>query len=333
MLRGAPASCWTDDGEYPTLADVVGSDATHVGRLRDDPTVPYGLALWVVIDGLRKGGGDERRADRRARAARAGVSGRADRVQRCSTASSSSTTAPTSMAGSSSPRRGRYKESSRPRLRGCSVRRSACRAPGRTDAGVHAAGQVVLLPRRARVSVQVVRRALNALTGADLAFAPWTACGDDFDPRRHAREPPSTCTASGIAASRRRSGAAMPGMCRATSMFAAMQRAAGQLIGEHDFTSFQGRGMRRVACASSGAAQRAVGGWCDCSRTRSKPPPSCATWCATSSARWSRSAWGSDRPIWPRCSPRATAPVPAPRRRRAGSVWSRFATVREPLTA
>ena len=46
-----------EDGpdSYPTLADVIGSDATHVGRVRDDPTVPYGLTLWIAIDGLRKG--------------------------------------------------------------------------------------------------------------------------------------------------------------------------------------------------------------------------------------------------------------------------------------
>lgn len=56
LLRAAPGVLLSDDGSYPTLAEVIGSDATHVGRLRDDPTVPYGLALWVVIDGLRKGG-------------------------------------------------------------------------------------------------------------------------------------------------------------------------------------------------------------------------------------------------------------------------------------
>lgn len=56
LLREAPGVLLADEGVYPTLADVIGSDATHVGRLRDDPTVPYGLALWVVIDGLRKGG-------------------------------------------------------------------------------------------------------------------------------------------------------------------------------------------------------------------------------------------------------------------------------------
>lgn len=58
-LRNAPGILLVDaslGAEYPTLADTMGSEATHVGRVRDDPTVPYGLALWVVVDGLRKGG-------------------------------------------------------------------------------------------------------------------------------------------------------------------------------------------------------------------------------------------------------------------------------------
>ncbi|MDP2401415.1 MAG: Asd/ArgC dimerization domain-containing protein, partial [Actinomycetota bacterium] len=32
-----------------------GTDDTYVGRLRVDPTVEYGLAMWVVADQLRKG--------------------------------------------------------------------------------------------------------------------------------------------------------------------------------------------------------------------------------------------------------------------------------------
>ncbi|MBX3026274.1 aspartate-semialdehyde dehydrogenase [bacterium] len=56
LLRRAPGVLLADDPSAPTLADVVGSDATHVGRLREDPTVPHGFVLWVVIDGLRKGG-------------------------------------------------------------------------------------------------------------------------------------------------------------------------------------------------------------------------------------------------------------------------------------
>jgi aspartate-semialdehyde dehydrogenase len=55
LLRESPGVLLDDAVAAPTLADVVGSDATLVGRLRDDPTVPYGIALWVLIDGLRKG--------------------------------------------------------------------------------------------------------------------------------------------------------------------------------------------------------------------------------------------------------------------------------------
>jgi len=56
LLRQAPGVLLSDEPPgYPTLADVIGSEATHVGRVRDDLTVPYGLALWIAIDGLRKG--------------------------------------------------------------------------------------------------------------------------------------------------------------------------------------------------------------------------------------------------------------------------------------
>jgi aspartate-semialdehyde dehydrogenase len=43
--------------EVPTPLDVAGGDATHVGRLRVDPTVPdgRGLALFLSGDNLRKG--------------------------------------------------------------------------------------------------------------------------------------------------------------------------------------------------------------------------------------------------------------------------------------
>lgn len=59
MLHSAPG-LYLHGGEgqsssYPTLSDAVGSEATHVGRVREDPTVPCGLSFWVTIDGLRKG--------------------------------------------------------------------------------------------------------------------------------------------------------------------------------------------------------------------------------------------------------------------------------------
>jgi aspartate-semialdehyde dehydrogenase len=60
VLRQAPA-IFLHEGESatastPALAEAVGSEATHVGRVREDPTVPCGLSLWVAFDGLRAAG-------------------------------------------------------------------------------------------------------------------------------------------------------------------------------------------------------------------------------------------------------------------------------------
>ena len=57
-LAEAPGIVLIDDpeaGQYATPIDCVGEHATYVSRLRRDPTVPYGLSLWVVSDNLRKG--------------------------------------------------------------------------------------------------------------------------------------------------------------------------------------------------------------------------------------------------------------------------------------
>ena len=35
---------------------MIGTDATHVGRLRDDPVIEHGVALWIAFDSVRKGG-------------------------------------------------------------------------------------------------------------------------------------------------------------------------------------------------------------------------------------------------------------------------------------
>ncbi len=43
------------EGEYVTPVECVGEYAVFVSRLREDPTVPHGLAMWVVADNLRKG--------------------------------------------------------------------------------------------------------------------------------------------------------------------------------------------------------------------------------------------------------------------------------------
>lgn len=57
-LHSAPGITVLDDPAekaYPMPALLEGTDDTYVGRLRVDPTVPNGLAFWVVADQLRKG--------------------------------------------------------------------------------------------------------------------------------------------------------------------------------------------------------------------------------------------------------------------------------------
>jgi aspartate-semialdehyde dehydrogenase len=58
VLREAPGVVLTDDparGEYPTPADVVGTDPTWVGRVRQSQDDPHALDLFVCGDNLRKG--------------------------------------------------------------------------------------------------------------------------------------------------------------------------------------------------------------------------------------------------------------------------------------
>ncbi|MBI4524415.1 MAG: aspartate-semialdehyde dehydrogenase [Deltaproteobacteria bacterium] len=58
ILREAPGILICDEPEknnYPMPIDAVGKDATLVGRIREDDSVPNGINLWVVADNLRKG--------------------------------------------------------------------------------------------------------------------------------------------------------------------------------------------------------------------------------------------------------------------------------------
>ncbi len=58
ILREAPGVLLNDDPPqdgYPTQQDCIDSDATFIGRLRDDPSAPNSLAFWCVADNLRKG--------------------------------------------------------------------------------------------------------------------------------------------------------------------------------------------------------------------------------------------------------------------------------------
>jgi aspartate-semialdehyde dehydrogenase len=58
ILRNAPGVLVVDKHEpagYVTPFESVGEDATYVSRIREDKTVPHGLAFWCVADNLRKG--------------------------------------------------------------------------------------------------------------------------------------------------------------------------------------------------------------------------------------------------------------------------------------
>ena len=58
ILREAPGVMLIDkreDGGYVTPIECVGDYATFISRVREDPTVENGLALWCVSDNLRKG--------------------------------------------------------------------------------------------------------------------------------------------------------------------------------------------------------------------------------------------------------------------------------------
>jgi aspartate-semialdehyde dehydrogenase len=56
-LAMAPGVVLLDEskGEFPQPVHAAGTDHTYVGRVRQDPSNPNALSLWVVADNLRKG--------------------------------------------------------------------------------------------------------------------------------------------------------------------------------------------------------------------------------------------------------------------------------------
>ncbi|HET7467858.1 MAG TPA: aspartate-semialdehyde dehydrogenase [Candidatus Dormibacteraeota bacterium] len=58
LMSTAPGVVVEDDPEaklYPTPNRVAGTDGVYVGRIRKDPSVARGLAMWLVSDNIRKG--------------------------------------------------------------------------------------------------------------------------------------------------------------------------------------------------------------------------------------------------------------------------------------
>jgi tRNA pseudouridine38-40 synthase len=118
---------------------------------------------------------------------------------------------------------------------------TAAVAAGRTDAGVHAAGQVVSFRCARTIPPDTLRRALNALTPPDLAVRAADVVPDDFNARRAARRrrylyriwnrrEPSPFW--------RRYAWHIPWRLELEPMRAA----ASVLVGDHDFSSFRAAG-------------------------------------------------------------------------------------------
>lgn len=112
---------------------------------------------------------------------------------------------------------------------------------GRTDAGVHAEGQVAGVQLETRIEAAELLRALNARLPADLAVRSCVEAAADFDARRDAR--------SKLYRYRVWNGALRSPLRRRRSAWVrgaldlpAMQRAAAALVGFHDFSSLAAAG-------------------------------------------------------------------------------------------
>lgn len=110
-------------------------------------------------------------------------------------------------------------------------------AAGRTDAGVHAAGQVIAFDTAWQHGLDDLHRALNAVLPADVAVQKVEQATSDFHPRYDARSRRYRYTVYNA-----------PVRCPLTRRYSlhvtasldvvAMQQAAQSLVGEHDFATF-----------------------------------------------------------------------------------------------
>jgi tRNA pseudouridine38-40 synthase len=108
---------------------------------------------------------------------------------------------------------------------------------GRTDAGVHAYGQVASFVSGTKLSPDVLQRALNAWLPADVVVRQLAEVGEDFDPRRQAvrRHYRYLIDNGGARPALRRDRAWHVGQ---PLDIEAMQEAAHGLLGSHDFAAF-----------------------------------------------------------------------------------------------
>lgn len=122
-------------------------------------------------------------------------------------------------------------------LSGCRVR---VRGAGRTDAGVHARGQVAVVELPASLPVGRVAEAMNSRLPEDIAVTGAREVGEGFDPRRDCVLKQYSYTFT-LGAVRTALGAHRSWHVKRRVDVGAMRLAAAEFCGEHDFTSFCNR--------------------------------------------------------------------------------------------
>ena len=190
---------WDDPAEqrYPMPVVVEGQDDCYVGRIREDLSHPRAINFWVVGDQLRKGAatnavqiaelllrpsgaGGARSATRKpGRSERGG--GRSPRTFRLVVAYDGTAYC------------GWQTQPERPPSRGSSLvlpgrldPNARLTGASRTDAGVHALGQVASLDHHHHLVPDRVGRALNATIPADIRVLSAAEARPGFDARREA---------------------------------------------------------------------------------------------------------------------------------------------------
>ncbi len=109
-------------------------------------------------------------------------------------------------------------------------------AAGRTDAGVHASGQVIAFTDAGRLPAEELERALNALLPVDVAIRDLRRVSAGFHPRHAARYREYRYTVWNGPRSPLRERMALG--VRVPLDTAAMERVGSVLVGRHDFSAF-----------------------------------------------------------------------------------------------
>ncbi|MCD5397730.1 tRNA pseudouridine(38-40) synthase TruA [candidate division NPL-UPA2 bacterium] len=118
---------------------------------------------------------------------------------------------------------------------------------GRTDAGVHARGQIANFKTKSYIPLKNLKAALNSLLPGDIIARRVALVSDDFHARYHAKSKIYCYTILNsplLSPFSRKYAYFFPHSLDIT----AMKRAAKFLVGEHDFSSFRGTGTARENC-------------------------------------------------------------------------------------